>query len=57
MKYDLLIYNARIVTEDEVILGYLCVSDGKIAAIGRGISDHEAVRSVDAVSFTLKAPG
>ena len=53
MKYDLLIYNARIVTEDEVFLGYMCVSDGKIAVIGRGASDHEAVRSVDAKGMLL----
>lgn len=56
MKYDLLIYNARIVTEDEVFLGYMCVSDGKIAVIGRGTSDHEAVRSVDAKGM-LMLPG
>ena len=34
MKYDLVIYNAKIVTEEEVFLGYICVSDGKIAAMG-----------------------
>ena len=48
MKYDLVIYNAKIVTEEEVFLGYICVSDGKIAAMGSDAPVYEAAQSLDA---------
>ena len=49
MKYDLVIYNAKIVTEEEVFLGYICVSDGKIAAMGSDAPVYEAAQSLDAL--------
>ena len=48
MKYDLVIYNAKIVTEEEVFLGYICVSDGKIPAMGSDAPVYEPAQSLDA---------
>ena len=53
MKYDLVIYNAKIVTEEEVFLGYICVSDGKIAAMGSDAPVYEAAQSLDAKGMLL----
>ena len=53
MKYDLVIYNAKIVTEEEVFLGYICVSDGKIAAMGSDAPVYEAAQSLDAKGMNL----
>ena len=38
----------KIVTEEEVFLGYICVSDGKIAAMGSDAPVYEAAQSLDA---------
>lgn len=53
MKYDLVIYNAKIVTEEEVFLGYICVSDGKITAMGSDAPVYEAAQSLDAKGMLL----
>ena len=54
MKYDLVIYNAKIVTEEEVFLGYICVSDGKIAAMGSDAPVYEAAQSLDAKGMRFR---
>lgn len=49
MQVDLLLHNARIVTQTQVIQGYLTVSDGKISAVGPGVPPSlNAAQIVDA---------
>lgn len=53
MKADVVVQNARIVTETETLLGWLAIQDGKIAAIGEGPAPGPAGAVADAAGRIL----
>ncbi len=48
MKADLIIYNANIVREDQVITGYMAIKDGKIIYIAKEKPDMDSMEIINA---------